>query len=68
MDRTDNSKATPTKRTGIKNDAFSQYSRHDTGNDKDNNTNEGITPEILQPIPNSATPSIPKEIPAREMK
>ncbi|NLP16959.1 MAG: hypothetical protein GX379_07970 [Clostridiales bacterium] len=56
MDRYNDNKATPTKRTGVKND-----------ND-DKNKITSITPEITQPNPSSATPTIPSEMPAREIK
>ncbi|NLJ95780.1 MAG: hypothetical protein GX321_01390 [Clostridiales bacterium] len=68
MNRIDNNKATPTKRTGVKNEALIQNSRQVPGTNKARNTDEGITPEISQPIPNSATPSIPEEMPARKTK
>lgn len=56
MDRYNDNKATPTKRTGVKND-----------ND-DKNKITSITPEITQPNPSSAAPTIPSEMPAREIK
>lgn len=64
MDRYNDSKATPTKRTGVKNDTNSI----DTGNDRASNSNQGINPEIIQPNPSTATPSIPVEMPTREIK
>lgn len=54
MDRYNDNKATPTKRTGVKND---------------NDDNTIITPpEIARPNPTSATPTIPDEMPARDIK
>ncbi|MDF2543324.1 MAG: hypothetical protein K0S47_3042 [Herbinix sp.] len=59
MDKMDNNKATPTKRTGLQNDNNSD------NNYQNNNTN---TPEIEQPGPSTATPPIPAEMPAREVR
>jgi hypothetical protein len=64
MDRYNDNKATPTKRTGVKNDNNSP----DPGNGNDNNTIQIIAPEIAQPNPTSATPTIPSEIPERNIK
>lgn len=64
MDRYNDNKATPTKRTGVKNDNNSL----DTGSDNDNNGNQIISPEIAQPNPTSATPNIPAEMPSRDIK
>lgn len=68
MERFNDNKGTSTKRTGSKGDNIYQDSGSDKGQYKDDNDNEGITPEILQPNPSSATPSFPTEIPARETK
>lgn len=63
MDRYNDNKSTPTKRTGVKND----NSSFNSGNDSDDNTI--ITqPEIALPNPTSATPTIPDEMPARDIK
>ncbi|NLL72897.1 MAG: hypothetical protein GX237_05160 [Clostridiales bacterium] len=67
MDRFNDNKGTPTKRTGSKGDNSSQDSRFDNNTGKDNGDG-GITPEILEPKPNSATPTIPTEMPAREIR
>jgi len=64
MDRYNDNKATPTKRTGVKNDNNSI----DAGNDKENDPIITIAPEIAQPNPTSATPTIPPEMPARDIK
>lgn len=64
MDRYDNNKNTPSKKDGVKNDNKSQDAIK-------KNSNEPIlttTPEIAQPNPTSATPTIPLEMPARDMK
>lgn len=60
MDRMDDSRATPKKRTGVKNDSNS------TDRENDNSTSQSISPEIAQPNPSSATPVIPTEMPARD--
>lgn len=62
MDRFDDSRATPKKRTGVKDDISSP----DKGND-DNKT-QTISPEITQPNPSSATPAILAEMPARDIR
>ncbi|HHT87409.1 MAG TPA: hypothetical protein GX002_00115 [Clostridiales bacterium] len=64
MDRINDNKGTPTKRTGVKNDTdFSDK-------EKDNGMipTRTMAPEISQPNPATATPSIPVEIPARNVK
>lgn len=68
MERFNDNKGTSTKRTGSNGDKIYQDSGSGKGQYKDNNANEGITPEILQPNPSSATPSIPTEMPTRETK
>lgn len=64
MDRFNDSRSTPKRRTGVKNDTGSP--------DKDNNGDKDpiqiIAPEIAQPNPTSATPTIPTEIPARDIR
>jgi hypothetical protein len=62
MDRINDNKGTPTKRTGVKNDYSSQNSK----NKKDNNPTPASQPEIAQPNPLSATPTFPTEIPTRD--
>lgn len=64
MDRYDDNRATPKKRTGVKNDIYST----DRKDDNDNNPTQTIAPEIAQPNPASATPTIPTEMPARDLK
>ena len=64
MDRFHDSKATPTKRTGKKNNSDSVH----TGKNIDNDTSKIIAPEIVPTTPATATPSIPDEMPAREIK
>ena len=64
MDRLDDNKGTPTKRTGVKNDTSSPNKE----NDNDNNPIKTISPEISPPNPTSATPTFPTEIPARDIK
>lgn len=68
MDRFNDNNATPTKRTGPKSDNSYKDSENNTGRDNDRSANTGIIPEIPYPNPTSATPSIPSEMPAREMK
>ena len=60
MDKTEDNKATPTKRTGTKNDII-------IPEDKEN-TEKEITPEINQPDPSIVITSTPEEMPAREYK
>jgi|BioPla2DNA2_1021312.scaffolds.fasta_scaffold01187_11 hypothetical protein len=62
MDKINDNNATPTKRTGVKNDESL-----DTGRDKNKDTAHTRTPEIVQPDPASATPNIPDEMPARHI-
>jgi hypothetical protein len=59
MDKMDDNKGTPTKRTGAKNEA--SY-------DNDMRMEHGNVPEIEQPNPSKGTPSIPAEMPAREVR
>lgn len=68
MERFNDNKGTPTKRTGSNGVNGSHDTKSSNDQYKDNNPNEVITPEILQPNPSSATPTIPMEMPAREMK
>lgn len=63
MENYNDNKATPTKRTGVKNNNLL-----DTGKEKDDNTIQTIGPEIRQPNPASATPTIPAEMPARNIR
>lgn len=59
MDKTNNSNATPKKDTGTK------------GVDRDTRIQNEVKDdefEIEQPNPSVATPSIPSEMPARELK
>lgn len=58
MDKISDNKATPTKRTGVK-DANNYENLKDT--------EKSISPEINQPEP-STIPSIPEEVPVREFK
>lgn len=60
----DDNRATPKKRTGVKNNINSPAKE----NDNDNNQAQTIAPEIAQPNPSSATPTIPTEMPARDIK
>ena len=64
MDRFDDNRAIPKKRTGVKNDIHTP----DKENDNDNNPTQTIVPEISQPNPSSATPTIPTEMPARNIR
>lgn len=64
MDRFDDNRATPKKRTGVNNDISSP----DKENDNDKNPTQIVAPEIAQPNPTSATPTIPTEMPARDLK
>lgn len=64
MDKYNNNKATPKKRTGIKND----NDLKDAITESDKDPTPTILPEIVQPNPSSATPTIPVEMPARETK
>lgn len=64
MDSYNDNRATPKKRTGVKNDISST----DKENDNDNNQAQIIAPEIAQPNPTSATPTIPAEMPARDIE
>ncbi|HPU63283.1 MAG TPA: hypothetical protein PK304_03950 [Mobilitalea sp.] len=61
MDKYDDSRATPKKRTKEDNDNYTDIS-------KDNNSEQKNTPEIIQPNPPSATPSHPVEMPSRELR
>lgn len=61
MDKYDDSRATPKKRTG---EEYNNYS----DNTKDRNTRNNSTPEIIPPIPPTATPSVPSEMPVRDDK
>lgn len=63
MDRFNDNRATPKKRTGIKNDISSP----DTEIERDNNPIKKTSPEIDQPNPANATPTIPTEMPARDI-
>lgn len=56
MDSMEDNKATPTKRTGVKNDTDERF----------DNAEHGNKPEVMPPDPANATPSIPTEMPARE--
>lgn len=58
MDKLDNSKGTPTKRTGVKNEDVDLGTKNENINSR----------EIEQPSRSDATPDIPQEMPAREMK
>ena len=64
MDSFDDNRATPKKRTGVKNDIT--YTGKES--DDDGNQTRPIAPEIAQPNPSSATPAIPTEMPARDIK
>lgn len=64
MDIFNDNRSTPKKRTGAKNDTG--YPDKDNNGDKD--PIQIIAPEIAQPNPTSATPIIPTEIPARDIK
>lgn len=64
MDRFDDNRATPKKRTGVKNDISSP----DKEIDHDKNPTQTVAPEIMQPNPSSATPIIPIEMPARDVR
>ena len=58
MDKLNDNKSTPTKRTGIKNEDVDLGTK-----------NEDIySREIEQPNRSNATPDIPQEVPVREMK
>lgn len=58
-DNSQDSKATPTKRTGSNNKDESETV---------DQTQPGSTPEIIQPDPSTATPHIPEEMPPRELR
>jgi len=58
MDKLDDNKGTPTKRTGIKNDVV----------DLGTKNVDIYSREIEQPNRSDATPDIPQEMPVREMK
>lgn len=64
MYRLNDSKGTPTKRTGVRND----NSPSDKEGDNDSNPIKTISPEIAQPNPTTATPAFPAEMPSREIK
>lgn len=64
MERFDDNRARPKKRTGIKNDIDSP----DKENENDKKPAHIIAPEIAQPNPTSATPTIPSEMPARDVR
>lgn len=64
MDKYNDNKATPTKRTGENKGTSST----DVEYDNNNNSSQRIAPEILQPNPTTATPNIPTEMPSREIK
>ncbi|NLO09585.1 MAG: hypothetical protein GX129_06900 [Clostridiales bacterium] len=64
MDRFNDNRATPKRRTGVKNDIDSPNKE----NDNDKEPTHIIAPEIAQPNPTSATPTIPSEMPARDIK
>ena len=59
MDRY-NDNRTPAKRTGTENENNTP--------DTEKDTVQTIAPEIAQPNPTGATPSIPAEMPARDTK
>jgi len=58
MDKLDDNKGTPTKRTGTKNDVV----------DLGTKNVDIYSREIEQPNRSNATPDIPQEMPVREMK
>lgn len=64
MDRMEDNKATPTKRTGVKNDTGYE----DAGNGNEKNLGHDLSLEINQPGSDNATPSIPSEMPARDIR
>lgn len=63
MNRFEDSRATPKKRTGVKDDIKNPAREND-----DNNTTQTVSLEIAQPNPSSATPTIPSEMPARDIR
>lgn len=58
MDKLNNNKATPTK----------TRTRGDAGSDNNFRNDTHLDTEIDQPDPSIATPSIPQEMPAREIR
>lgn len=64
MDRFNDNRATPKKRTGVKN----ATNTTDRENDNYKEATQIMAPEIEQPNPSNATPSIPTEMPARDIK
>ncbi|MBH1940271.1 hypothetical protein I5677_05090 [Mobilitalea sibirica] len=65
MDKMNDNKGTPTKRTGLKNNSGSM----NTSNESGSSGNEvGQTSEYNQPNPSIASPSIPDEMPARDVR
>lgn len=58
MDRMKDNKATPSKETGS----------NDVGRDTNTHSGEDRASEYEQPNPSTATPAIPSEMPAREIR
>ena len=61
MNKFNDSRATPKKRTKEDNDNYTDINI-------ENDSKQKNTPEIIQPNPPSATPSYPDEMPSRDVR